>query len=123
MAFLESPIGNGVGTSPFPEPEGADFVCFDPGRGSFPKEGCHFREGMVLVLGKGWKTYCGQEHQRHLTPIQPKPGISIGYQSRGPWPGRGAGMSELGESHVIPRDSPGKLNLIAWLVEMCDIQK
>ena len=84
MAFPESNAGNGLETGPFPEPEGADFVYFDPGRGSFPKEGCHFREGMVRVLGKGRKTYCGQEHQRHLTPIKPKPGISIGYQSRGP---------------------------------------
>ena len=38
-------------------------------------------------------------------------------------PAGGPGMRELGASHVIPRDSPGKLNLIAWLVEMCDINE
>ena len=47
MAFPESTAGNGLETGPFPEPEGTDFVYFNPGRGSFPKEGCHFREGMV----------------------------------------------------------------------------
>ena len=73
-------------------------------------------------LEKAGKHTAGRSINVILLPYSLSQEYPSGIKAEDLGPAGGPGMSELGASHVIPRDSPGELNLIAWLVEMCDIR-